>query len=413
MELATLRQWLRQTGLNAPEGIEPYVRAIVLPDEATLLPHDDLQAVLEGNSVPAARQEALWEALAAIEGNETLLRVSQALRYDAVRALVRGTACEFETPAPACLTGFARQVYAFLYALSCVPAGRALLRARGVPPEYDRDIPERMIRKQLQKYKDTGDISFDDYPWDMNFYCCAIFFLDRFYFIPFVFGTPTAYRSRATGRVVALWPGDARVRRDGQLDGVNGVTDPEAILTVWRETDASVTANPVDPIGVIGLEPVTLDKREWSVALQEGDYTLALHIPGGEGYTPERVRSSMQKALAFYARYFPELPIKGFWSESWLYDPGLKRLLPPTSRIVRVQEQFYNYPTAEGEEMIKLEVFDDKDPAAAASPSSLQRALVGAWAEGTRFHTTGMFVLTGEVADVGNDPYLRGRGERV
>jgi ABC-type multidrug transport system fused ATPase/permease subunit len=102
--------------------------------------------------------------------------------------------------------------------------GRKALRVRGVPERYAADIPERMTRKQLAKYVKTGDISFDDYPWDMNFYCCQIFLMDRFYFIPYRWGgAPDAWRSLKTGEVKALWTGGVRVRRDGQLDGVNGV----------------------------------------------------------------------------------------------------------------------------------------------------------------------------------------------
>ncbi len=113
---------------------------------------------------------------------------------------------------------------------------------------YDRDIPERMTRKQLKKYVETGDISFDDYPWDMNFYCCQIFYLNRFYFIPYMWGdAPTAWRNRETGKVTALWRAGDRVRRDGQIDGVNGITDPEAFTTALEENEDTVCGNRVLP----------------------------------------------------------------------------------------------------------------------------------------------------------------------
>ena len=265
-----------------------------------------------------------------------------------------------------------------------------------------------MTRKQLRKYVETRDISFDDYSWDMNFYCCQIFFLDRFYFIPYRWGdTPEAWRNRETGKVIALWRTGDRVRRDGQLDGVNGITDPEAFSTVFEETADEVCGNRVLPEGRISRETVTLDKCTWRKALGENDYLLALHIPGGEGYTPERVRSSCEKALAFYDRYYPEYQYKGFWSESWLYDPGLREILDPERNIIRVQKQFYCYPTEEGDRMIRLEVLGDEhaDHRKLEPRNSLERGMFAVWDRGKRFHTTGMFLMREEVPQIGEDPY--------
>lgn len=395
------------TGLVPPEGIDAYVADIAETGEKTLLDRAYLAQVLQDSAITGDKSRALTDALDIIESDEQLLRLSLALRQDALLALNRCTACEFVPPVPTCIGGFARDAYAFLFALSCVQPARSALRARGVPETYDTDIPERMIRKQLAKYVETGDITFDDYPWDMNFYCCAIFFFDRFYFIPYLHEAPTAYRSRRSGSVIALWPAGARVRSDGQLDGVNGITDENAFTTIWIESETDVTANPVRPDGIILRDPVTLDKREYACELAYGDDLLALHIPGGEGYTPQRVRSSMQAALAFYRRYYPEIPIKGFWSESWLYDPTLKKFLPEDGHIISVQKQFYCYPTPEGDEMIHLEVFGDTHAKGEdiPHPTHLQRALTDAFARGERFYTTGMFVLLPEVERIGSSPY--------
>lgn len=397
---------MAHAGQIAPEGVEAYV-ADLTPRGGGLLAPETLERVLAENHVPDEKGRKLWEALEEIERDAELVELSQVLCQDAVRSFNRGTVCDFEQPRPECLKGFAKEAYAFLYVLSCMEEGRRRLRARGVPERYDADIPERMIRKQLAQYVEKDDIAFDDYHWDINFYCCAIFLLDRFYFIPMRHYGPECWRHMESGRVVALWPADRMIRRDGQLDGVNGVRDPEAIRTVRAETEDSVTAHPVDPAGLVSLTPVTLDKREWVKALDRGDHLLALHIPGGEGYTPERVKRSAEMALDFYGRYFPEIPIKGLWSESWLYDPGLAALLPPDSRIIRVQRQFYCYPTMEGDGMARKEVFGHAkmDLNTVTPRTRLQRAMLEAFRSGTRFHTTGMVVLRDEVPLIGQDPY--------
>ena len=402
-----LNELLCVTGNIIPEAMEEHV-ADLESDRKELLPRETLLEVLNSNRVPLEKQKPLLDALDAAETVPELTELSHIMAKDAVRGLVRCHAVEFHQPKPVCLTGFDREAYAFLFTQLCVLEGRKYLRARGIPEQYDRDIPERMTRKQLKKYTETGDISFDDYPWDMNFYCCQIFYLDRFYFIPYRWGdTPTAWRNRETGRVIALWRAGDRVRRDGQLDGVNGIKDPEAYMTSFSETENEVSGNRVLPEGRISAEKVTLDRRIWQKALGENDYLLALHIPGGEGYTPERVKSSCEKALAFYDRYYPEYDYKGIWSESWLFDPGLREILPPEKNIIRVQRQFYCYPTEEGDAMIRLEVLGDgrADHRKLTPRNSLERGMFAVWDRGDRFHTTGMFLLRQEVSRIGEDPY--------
>ena len=407
MTTERLNELLRVTGNILPEAMEEHIGDLKT-DETELLPRERLISVLDVNRVPEDRQRKLLDALDEANAVPELVELAHIMAKDAVRGLVRCHAVEFIQPRPACLTGFAREAYAFLYTQLCVLEGRKALRERGIPESYDADIPERMTRKQLKKYTETGDISFDDYPWDMNFYCCQIFFLDRFYFIPYRWGdTPVAWRNRETGQVTALWRGGDRVRRDGQLDGTNGVTDPEAFRTVLEETESTVRGNRVLPEGRISPDTVTLDQRIWRKALAENDYLLALHIPGGEGYTPERVKSSCEQALAFWDRYYPEYDYKGFWSESWLYDPGLREILRPERNIVRVQKQFYCYPTEEGDRMIRLEVLGDEnaDHRKLKPRNSLERGMFSVWDRGGRFHTTGMFLLREEVPRIGTDPY--------
>ena len=402
-----LNELLRVTGNLIPEAMEEHIGDLE-SDETELLPRETLTDVLDANGIAGEKRQKLLDALDAANTVSELVELAHIMAQDAVRGLVRCHAVEFHQPRPDCLAGFAREAYAFLYTQLCVLEGRKALRARGVPETYDADIPERMTRKQLKKYAETGDISFDDYPWDMNFYCCQIFFLDRFYFIPYRWGdTPTAWRNRKTGEVTALWRAGDRFRRDGQFDGVNGITDPGAFTTVFEETEDTVRGNRVLPEGRVSPETVILDRKTWRKALGEGDYLLALHIPGGEGYTPERVKSSCEQALAFYDRYYPEYEYKGFWSESWLYDPGLREILQPDRNIVRVQKQFYCYPTEEGDRMIRLEVLGDEnaDHRKLTPRNSLERGMFRVWDRGDRFHTTGMFLLREEVSRIGEDPY--------
>ncbi|MBP5728563.1 MAG: hypothetical protein J6Y48_15940, partial [Clostridia bacterium] len=143
-----LNDLLKVTGDLIPEAMEEHIGD--LESTATeLLPRETLIAVLDANHVPADKQQALLEALDAANAVPELVELAHIMAEDAVRGLVRCHAVEFYQPLPDCLTGFAREAYAFLYTQLCVLEGRKALRARGIPETYDADIPERMTRKQL------------------------------------------------------------------------------------------------------------------------------------------------------------------------------------------------------------------------------------------------------------------------
>ena len=108
------------------------------------------------------------------------------------------------------------------------------------------------------------------------------------------------------------------------------------------------------------------------------------------------------RTIIFLRCIYPAAKVK-----SWLYDPGLRAILAPDRNIIRVQKQFYCYPTEEGDRMIRLEVLGDEnaDHRKLQPRNSLERGMFGVWERGGRFHTTGMFLLREEVPRIGEDPY--------
>lgn len=407
MKQAAFDRLVRHAGMAVPEGAAPWLKDSPANPDDPLLSDGFLRQSTDRAGLRADGLGKLMGALQRIRGDSALMQLSIALRDDAHQAVIHQRACDFERPEPSCLSGFDREAYALLFALSCLEKGLEALRGRGIPEAEYEEVCRRMADKQLAIFQKTGSAVISDYPWDMNFYACGIFFHDRLYFVPYRWEGPTLYRKVGGRETVMLWLAGEKVRQDGQLDGVNGVHDSQAFTTTFTEDETSITAYPVNPAGVIQSATITLHKKEWAVALQPGDMTLAAHIPGGEGYTWERWKASMEKAKAFFDRYFPELRTKGFWSESWLYDPSLYRLLPGDGRIMSVQRQFYNYPTPEGDSMIKLEVFGTEDPdlETAEQRTSLQRSLRDSLLRGERYHTTGMAVLNEDLPLFGRQPY--------
>ncbi len=395
---------------NLPEGLEKYYDAYENSGESYLIHRAFLEETLERFSVPIDKKQLLLKGIEEIEGDEKLFHFTKFLVWDMCSARNRCDTDNYQALMPSCMK-MHKELYPFLLLLACVEPSMSLLQKRGVPKEYYSDIPYRPMKNQFEKLIHTGDVKVSDFPWDMNFYTCSIFHFDRFLFIPYKFGDSfTMFRNYTDGRVIALRDGGEEFRRDGQVNGINEVFDEVGkFSSVWIEDDQSITACRINPMGFVEKTPTTIEKKAWKLALEKGDTLLALHVPSGPGYNPDRLRNSMALAIEFYTKYFPELMIKGFWSESWLYDSRLSLILDnKASNIIQVQRQFYLYPINEGDGMLRYEAFGDwkADPEKIELKSSLQKAAAAYMKSGARFNTMSMIVLKEEVDKVTQMPYI-------
>lgn len=374
-----------------------------------LINRDYLEKMFNKYEVPEFARRDLLQSIEEIEQDDILFLFSCFLIKQLCIAREMCDEVDYRPMYPACIKS--RERYPFLLLLACIEPSERRMAARGIPSSYYADIAGTFLSPQLTRFVRYGDATVKDFPWELNFYTLSIFLHDRFYFIPHTFSDNfRVYRHRQTGEVLALYLAGEKVRKDGQLDGVNGIYDIEGSFTTqWLEQNGERSAHRINPFGFIECKPTTIKSADWELVLQPGSRMLALHIPSGPGYTTERLKSSMSLASSFYATYFPEQKIQGFWSESWLYDGRLSLCLDEKkSNIVRVQRQFYNYPVASGDSMIHLELFGDRaaDPLTYQAKTSLQRAVIREYQAGARFHTTGMFVLLEELEQIGNDPYV-------
>ncbi len=392
-----------------PEGLDKYYAGYQDTMGSSFVERNFLADVFQRFAVPIEQQKQILDGIIAVEKDEVLFHFSKFLVWDMCSARNRCDADNYNNLIPACMTEYGG-LYSFLLLLACVLPSMTMLRKRGVPEEHFKEIPYQPMKRQFYKLE-QGDVKVSDFPWDMNFYTCSIFLFDRFLFIPYKFGDAlTMYRNRSTGKVIALRDAKEEFRRDGQMNGINEVFDETGKFeTVWEEDENSITANPVNPMGFVEKNTEIIYKKDWSLALKKGDMLLALHVPAGPGYNPERLKNSMELALAFYEEYFPELKVLGFWSESWLYDSRLSLILDPDiSNIIKVQRQFYLYPIREGDGMLRYEAFGDwkADPEKVELKSSLQKAAAAYMKTGGRFNTMSMIVLKEDVEKVKQMPYI-------
>lgn len=394
---------------NLPPGLERFYVQFNDSKWGEIIDINFLEETLERLQVPKEKQEQMEHAIREIEEDDRLSYFTKFLIWDLCNARKRYEDNYYQALIPKCELKYARY-YSLLLLLACVKPSMQMLQERGVPLSYYEKIPYAPMEKQFEKWIANDDVSVSDFPWDMNFYTCSIFLLDRFQFIPCKFENELAvYRNKADQRVIALHHGSTRIRRDGQINGTNEIYDKESFVTLWEEDDFTVRANPVSPMGFVEQEPVIIKKEVWELALTKGDLLLAFHIPAGPGYTASKVKQSMELALVFYQTYFSELPIKGFWSESWLYDSRLSLVLDyDNSNIIKVQRQFYLYPSKDGDDMLLERVFGEKqiNLTIILCKTSLQEKVVDYMKTGARFNALSMFVLKEEVPRIGENPYI-------
>ncbi|GEM_PF-2436082 len=393
-----------------------------------VLSETELKNVLDCHSVPEDRQLPVLEALVHINAIPELVELSLCAARVWVRALADGTAGELDQPKPSCLNSFDRSFFGFIFSQLLAKEGRLAMKARAIPETYWKDIPEEPTRRAIRKYLKNGIFLFSDYQWDVNYFGCGIFLLGRFLFIPYrweegplVFKSDMRFSGRGdavcadtycTGRgdagnseisvkpkVKVLWKSGTRVRTDGQIDGVNRISDPRSFVTKFTETDGFYEGDRVSETGLITRKTEHLDKALWTPALKENDPILALHIPDGPGYDPEHLHESCRMARDFFDRYYPELGFKAIQSESWLFDPLVSELLGPNRRITRVRNEFHCYPTEAGDSMSICEIFHTSSHIIDTYPldTTLQRLTVEALRSGKRLHCTSAFMLKEEI----------------
>lgn len=404
--MLTFEQCLRHTGIELDAELEQfYLEFCENPGEEAVLDREYLKEVALRFEVGEEHLNRMQEALDEIEADPVLHWFTRFLVRDMCAARHRCDLDDYRAMTPNCMKH--ADLYSFLLLIACVPRSIRRLEALNVPAYFYRDIPYNPMKRQFEKLKKTGDGTVADFPWDMNFYTCSIFFLDRFYFIPYRLDEDIrVYRNRETGETVAFYAEPMKIRRDGQIDGVNDIADEQACGISYAVENGRITGTPISPVGLMEQKAVELDASQWELVLQKGDILLGTHIPGGPGYEPSRLKSSIQWAGDFFARYFPEIPVKGFGSESWLYDPHLRLLLNENANILKMQNQMYIYPIESGGDMMFRELFMGNDnPTEADCHSSLQQKALARIRKGGQFTACAMFILREDAAKVGGILY--------
>ncbi|MCX6048497.1 MAG: hypothetical protein NT075_25620 [Chloroflexi bacterium] len=227
------------------------------------------------------------------------------------------------------------------------------------------------------------------------------------------------YRHKPSGRVQVLAEAGVQFRADGYLPfaieeafrthyGWHAAEDLRAGWTAtFYEDEATVIGTPISPYGYALRTPQQLSKAEWTLVLRNGDTVLDMHIPNFMPLQIDLLHASLQQAMDFFPRYYPERPFKAFVCGSWLFDTQWVEMLPASSNILAFQRQGYLFPRRSGGADGLYFIFGDWliDLAKAPQDTQLRRAVVEHLQNGGKFRNGGFLLLPDDVAKFGQEPY--------
>lgn len=314
------------------------------------------------------------------------------------RGLPEGT-----LPAPTGVLGDRAPIFHIAVLVSGTEHALEVYRAMGVSREIALDSLAQCGSQVRDHYAKHGVYGMRYLGWMRNYFQGKMFRLGRLVFNTneYTWGF-RVYRHKTTGDLLTLCPSGARYRTDGLADGCNGISDPDAWVSEVEIGADFARGNPVSPTGEAVREAVRIDMREWAPLITPGDHMIEIHIPGyssGGKMLWEDCAESYRQALEFFPRYYPQMRFTAFTCWSWLLDPGLAKILPPESNIVRFQSPFHLLPVHGNEHQCYDLAFGDSNVDISTFPprTSLQRAIVEYVLAGNRMRSTAGVMTMDEI----------------
>lgn len=130
--------------------------------------------------------------------------------------------------------------------------------------------------------------------------------------------------------------------------------------------------------------------RKQGVDADEKTHLLSVHIPDFMGSMDhDACSASIEEAVGFHQRYFPDWPVEYGYCSSWLLDPQLKSILKPISNIILFQDRFMILPSdIIADETVMQFVFGKhaRDIDTITPRSTLERGIINHLREGRNWH---------------------------
>ena len=297
---------------------------------------------------------------------------------------------------------YKNDVFEAFILMSIVLERLSFLRAKGMD---DNILKPRIgvIKRILEHHigRDFGNFRWASFDFYINlFNAKALSFM-----IPYVFDANIhIFRSKDNKTIVLAGSGE-RIRKDGQLDGVNGIKD-YAFTTSYKETKKEYIGYYIDPKGIITNKIMKLDKNEWNEFIKEGDYILEMHVGGHYKY--EDNIQAFKDAIAFGKKYFPEYDFKAIYGYSWLFSPQIPLLIEnENSNILRMFKTGYIVPCSSGERLAFDFIYEDPDMTIDRMPTNttLLKNIKDFYLQGGRINCGMYFLMIDDIDKIDSNIY--------
>ncbi|MEG0128176.1 MAG: acyltransferase domain-containing protein [Clostridium sp.] len=234
-----------------------------------------------------------------------------------------------------------------------------------------------------------GVLGLSELHWLYYHLTLQLFRIGRLQFMRVEFnGDVKLFKQLATGFPLIMSYGDIKYDFLG-----NKTLDRSDFVSSYIESDVTITANPVRE-GKCLRDPLTINKCDYSLEIQNGTPLLDIHIPQGEPLNIKDSIDSMKKAVIFFYKHFNSWAVKGFTCKSWLLNPNYKYILSQESNIRKFASMFYHYPVISTDDQMYIRVFNGETSLesikSSKSLSSLQVSIINGIEEGLDFSDSGI-----------------------
>ena len=262
------------------------------------------------------------------------------------------------------------------------------LKHKGMKDELEPRIGtiKRIIDHHIGR--DFGNFRWASFDFYINLFSVG----ELSFMIPYIFDANIHIFRSNTNETIILAGSGERVRKDGQIDGVNGIKD-YAFTTTYKENKNSYVGYYITKDGIITDNKMTLSKNEWQEYIKEGDYILEMHVGGHYKY--EDNIQAFKDAVALANKYFSEYNFKAIYGYSWLFSPQIPALITSeNSNILRMFKTGYIVPCSSGEDLAFEFIYEDSNMTVDKMPTntSLLKSIKDFYLQGNRINC-GMYFL--------------------
>lgn len=342
--------------------------------------------------------KAFHDALKLIRGNQNLQWLAWHWHYQLFHVDLEpgeSFAPVYKWPNPEVMGALA-PMFPAVIAASGIPHMQEINKTRSIPDDISNASLGDLNIWLLDYHSKYGSWGLTHLVWLLSHLTGRLYQLGRLQFVAAECTLPARFFKNVNDCcIIAVSEPGIRYRSDGQVDGLNGITDPNAWVSELDIAAEIVRGNPITPLGGAQCEVVELQTKQWKQILAPGDGIIEVHIHAGGRMDYSACVDSFSQALKFFPTYFPNTSFAGFTCQSWLLDPNLEQILPAESNIVRFGKLFYRVPVAGGDWQTFERAFGVNKPddlSTLPRDTTLRRAILDYLAAGNQMWVAGGFI---------------------